>query len=103
MAIEKKAKIKNGRFLDSNEGTPIPGGKRRKYSNADGLYDIGHKPGHEHWREVAKAKAEGLTQKEFNVRMNNPKIYHIEDPVLNQSHKNEDKSGKKCKLGRGRK
>ncbi|WP_346234450.1 GH-E family nuclease [Lysinibacillus telephonicus] len=102
MAIEKKAKIKNGRFLDSNEGTPIPGGRRRSYSIADGLYDIGHKPGHEHWREVAKAEAEGLTQKEFNDRMNNPDLYHIEDPVLNQSHKNEDKSGKPCRGGKKR-
>jgi len=102
-AIEKTAKIKDGRFLDSNEGTPISGGKRRKYSIADGLYDIGHKPGHEHWREVAKAEAEGLTQKEFNDRMNNPKLYHIEDPVLNQSHKNKDKSGKPCRKGKKRK
>ncbi|OXS70189.1 hypothetical protein B1B04_18655 [Lysinibacillus sp. KCTC 33748] len=101
--IESKAKIKDGRFLDSNEGTPISGGKRRKYSIADGLYDIGHKPGHEHWREVAKAEAEGLTQKEFNDRMNNPNLYHIEDPVLNQSHKNEDKSGKPCRKGKKRK
>jgi RHS repeat-associated protein len=30
----------------------------------------GHKPGNEFWREKAKAEAEGLTQKQFNERMN---------------------------------
>ncbi|MBN6073713.1 HNH/ENDO VII family nuclease [Aggregatibacter actinomycetemcomitans] len=74
--------------------TPILGDKRRSYSLAEGSYDIGHKPGHEHWREAAKAEAEGLTQKEFNDRMNNPDLYQIEDPKENQSHAHEDKSGK---------
>ena len=54
-----------------------------------GKYDLGHKSGHEFKTEKANAKAEGLTQKEFNDRMNNPDLYQIEDPHTNRSHKFE--------------
>ena len=40
-------------------------------------------------KEKAKTKSEGLTQKEFNDRMNNPDLYQIEDPHTNRSHKFE--------------
>ena len=91
-AIEANAKTKNGRFLDANTGLPIPGDKRRQYGAAEGKYDLGHKPGHEHWRMKAEAEAKGMTQKEFNDLMNDPNRYHIEDPVENQSHRHEDKT-----------
>lgn len=71
-------KTAEGRFIDPNTGAPI-----------DGKYDLGHKPGNEFWREKAKAQSEGLTQKQFNDRMNNPKYYQIEDPVSNRSHQHE--------------
>ena len=74
-------KDKQGRYLDPNTGKPI-----------EGKPDIGHKPGHEHWREAKKAFDEGLTQKQFNDRMNNPDYYQLEDPSNNRSHKFEDKS-----------
>lgn len=77
----RSPKDKQGRYLDPNTGKPI-----------DGKPDIGHKPGHEHWREAKKAFDEGLTQKEFNDRMNNPDYYQLEDPSNNRSHKFEDKS-----------
>ena len=32
---------------------------------------------------------EGLTQKQFNDRMNNPDYYQIEDPFSNRGHKFE--------------
>ena len=67
-----------GQFLDANTGKPI-----------EGKYDLGHKYGHEHRREVIRAEEEGLTQKEFNDRMNNPDLYQIEDPHENRSHKHE--------------
>ena len=35
-AIERSAAIKDGKFLDSNTGLPIAGGKRRTYSRAEG-------------------------------------------------------------------
>ncbi len=77
--VESRAqKNEEGQFLDSNTGKPI-----------DGQYDLGHKQGHEHRREVAKAEEEGLSQKEFNDRMNDPDLYQIEDPHENRSHAHE--------------
>ena len=52
---------------------------------------MGHKPGFEFRTEREKAMREGLTQKEFNDRMNNPDIYQIEDPSSNRSRKYEKK------------
>jgi len=77
--VEQRAqKNEQGQFLDANTGQPI-----------EGQYDLGHKPGHEHRREVAKAEEEGLTQKQFGDRMNNPDYYQIEDPHENRSHAHE--------------
>jgi len=97
IGAEKNASIVDGRFVDANDGSlEIPGGKRRSFSLAEGEYDLGHKPGHEFWREKAKAEAEGLTQKEFNERMNDSSLYQIEHPSENQSHEHEDKSPLTC-------
>lgn len=79
--VENRApKNEEGQFLDANTGEPI-----------EGQYDLGHKAGHEHWREAENAEKEGLTQPEFNDRMNNPDYYQIEDPSENRSHKHEMK------------
>jgi len=77
--VERRA-VKNeaGQFLDSHTGKPI-----------EGQYDLGHKTGHEHWREAETAEKEGLTQEEFNARMNNPDYFQIEDPHENRSHIHE--------------
>ena len=77
--VENRArKNENGQFLDANTGKAI-----------EGQYDLGHKAGHEHWREVEKAEKEGLTQEQFNERMNNPDYYQIEDAHENRSHAHE--------------
>jgi len=77
--VERRAaKNEEGQFLDANTGKPI-----------QGRYDLGHIPGHEHRREVQKAEEEGLTQNEFNERMNNPDLYQIEDPKENRSRIHE--------------
>lgn len=77
--VEKRAqKNDKGQFLDANTHKPI-----------DCKYDLGHKPGHEFWREAEKAEKEGLTQEQFNSRMNNPDLYHIESPHENRSHSHE--------------
>ena len=77
--VERRAeRNEKGQFLDANTHQPI-----------EGKYDLGHKAGHEHWREAEKAEAEGLTQEEFNDRMNNPDLYQIEDPHENRSHAHE--------------
>jgi RHS repeat-associated protein len=78
-AIEAAApRDAQGRPIDPNTRTPIAGKPH-----------IGHKPGHEFWREKAAAQAEGLTQAEFNDRMNDPGLYQLEDPKSNMSHKYE--------------
>ena len=69
-----------GRAIDPNTGRAI-----------EGKADLGHKPGHEHWREKQKAEAEGLSQKEFNDRMNDSKKYQLEDPSINRSRRYEQK------------
>lgn len=71
-------KNEKGQFLDANTGKPI-----------EGIYDLGHKAGHEFKTEQAKAEKEGLTQAQFNERMNNPDLYQIEDPSSNRSHQFE--------------
>jgi hypothetical protein len=77
--VERRAeKNEMGQFLDANTHEPI-----------EGQYDLGHKAGHEHWREEEQAEQEGLTQEEFNDRMNNPDFYQIEDPHENRSHAHE--------------
>lgn len=76
--IEKAPKNEKGQLLDANTGKPI-----------EGKLNYGHKYGHEYWREAEKAEKEGLTQKEFNDRMNNPKILQIEDEHSNKSHEFE--------------
>ena len=77
--VERRAeKNENGQFLDANAHKAI-----------EGPYDLGHKAGHEHWREVEKAEQEGLSQEQFNDRMNNADFYQIEDPHENRSHAHE--------------
>ena len=77
--VERRAeKNEEGQFLDANTHEPI-----------EGQYDLGHKAGHEHWREAEQAEKEGLSQDEFNDRMNNPDFYQIEDPHENRSHAHE--------------
>jgi hypothetical protein len=73
--MDNAPKNEKGQFLDPNTGKPI-----------EGKINYGHKYGYEYWREADKAEKEGLTQKEFNDRMNNPKILQIEDESSNKSH-----------------
>jgi hypothetical protein len=77
--VERRAnKNEEGQFLDANTGKPI-----------EGKYDLGHVPGHEHRREVEKAEGEGLSQEQFNDRMNDADLYQIEAPSENRSHAHE--------------
>ncbi|MDZ7617443.1 MAG: RHS repeat-associated core domain-containing protein [Patescibacteria group bacterium] len=77
--VEARApRAPDGRPIDPNTLQPI-----------DGTPDLGHKPGHEFWREKARAEAEELLQKQFNDRMNDPDLYQLEDPSSNRSHRYE--------------
>ena len=78
--VEAAPKTADGKFIDPNTGKVF-----------EGKYDLGHKPGNEHYREKAKAKREGLTQREFNDRMNDPNKYQIEHPSSNRSRRYEQK------------
>jgi hypothetical protein len=74
--VEARApRTADGRFIDPNTGEPI-----------NGTPDLGHRPGHEFWREQARAQQEGLTQQQFNDRMNNPDLYQLENPRTNRGH-----------------
>ena len=77
----RAAKASDGSFLDANTRLPI-----------SGAYHLGHRRGHEFWREKAKAESNCMTQEQFNDYMNNADFYQIEDPKSNMSHKHEDKS-----------
>ncbi len=77
---ERAPKTADGRFIDPNTGEPI-----------EGKPDLAHRYGNEFHREKAKAEAEGLSQKEFNDRMNNPDLYQLEKPSSNRSHRFEKK------------
>ena len=77
--IEAKApRTVDGRPIDPNTLKAI-----------EGKPDVGHKTGHEFWRERVKAEGEGLDQKQFNDRMNNPDLYQLEDLHSNRGHKYE--------------
>jgi len=73
-------KTDDGKFIDPNTLQVI-----------EGKYDLGHTYGNEFWRVKETAESEGLTQKEFNDKMNNPDLYQIEDPSSNRSHQFEKK------------
>lgn len=79
--VEARApRTPDGRPIDPNTGQPI-----------NGKPDLGHKTGNEFRTEKARAEAEGLTQKEFNERMNNPDLYQLEDRSSNRSRRFEYK------------
>ena len=79
-AVEKVTKrTPDGRPIDPNLGTPI-----------DGKPDLGHKTGEEFRTHKQQAENAGLTQPEFNNKMNNPDIYQLEDPASNRSHMFEE-------------
>ena len=50
---------------------------------------MGHVYGHEFWYEREKAEKEGLTQAQFNDRMNNSQLYQLEDGPSNMGHSHE--------------
>jgi RHS repeat-associated protein len=73
-------KAPDGRFIDPDTRAPM-----------DPPYDLGHTYGHENWREIEKAEEEGLTQRQFNDRMNNPDYYRMQNRQDNRSHRFEMK------------
>ncbi len=74
-------KNSEGKFIDPNTHQVI-----------EGPFHYGHVTSHEFRREKAIAENEGLSQADFNDKMNNPDLYQIEDPTSNMQHTYEDHS-----------
>ncbi|MFV3383182.1 HNH/ENDO VII family nuclease [Pseudomonas sp. NY15354] len=55
-------------------------------------WDMGHKPGYEHWKHVRSAEQRGLARKEFIDEFNQAGHYRPELPSSNRSHAGEIKS-----------
>lgn len=52
-------------------------------------WDMGHKPGFEHWKHVRSAEARGISRKQFLDEYNDVKHYRPELPSSNRGHKGE--------------
>ncbi|OUM05743.1 type IV secretion protein Rhs [Pseudomonas syringae] len=55
----------------------------------DEPWDMGHKPGFEHWKHVRSAEARGISRKQFLDEYNEVEHYRPELPSSNRSHKGE--------------
>lgn len=75
---------KDGKAVDPNTGKVLEKGK----------IDIGHKYGYEERAMQKCAKRCGMSQKEYNKMMKNPKLYRFEDRHENRSHLHECKNTK---------
>lgn len=53
-------------------------------------WDMGHKPGYEHWKHQISAADRGISRSEFLDEFNNPDHYRPELPASNRSHQGED-------------
>jgi RHS repeat-associated protein len=76
----KALRTEDGRYIDPFTLEPF-----------NGKPVLGHVPGNEYWRELTNALEEGLSQKEFNNRMNNPALYQYQSPTTNRNHQFEYK------------
>ena len=101
--VEAAAGSIGDRFVDANDDTlPIPGDKKRPSSLRKGKYDLGHRKGSEFQKMKEVAEKKGLTQKQFNDQMNDPKHYQVEHPSENRSHKHEAKRSKSKRPNKGK-
>jgi uncharacterized Zn-binding protein involved in type VI secretion len=55
----------------------------------DEPWDMGHKPGYEHWKHVRSAEARGISRKQFLDEFNDVDHYRPELPSSNRGHKGE--------------
>lgn len=66
--------------------------KTGRIMSKEDAWDMGHLPGHEFRRIKARAKAEGMSRKQFLDIHNDPNNYRPELPSSNRSHALEDMS-----------
>lgn len=75
----------NAKGPDGVVRDPLTGKEIKK----DEPWDLGHKPGYEHYKHAESARRRGLTREEFLNEYNNPDHYHPELPSSNRGHRNE--------------
>jgi hypothetical protein len=78
----------NAKGPDGKVRDPVTG----KEMNYNEPWDMGHKPGHEHWKHQQSAAERGLTRQGFLNEYNNPSKYRPELPSSNRSHAGELKT-----------
>lgn len=78
----------NAKGPDGNVRDPLT----NKIMDPDEPWDMGHKPGYEHWKHQISAYKRGLTRQEFLDEYNDTSKYWPELPSSNRSHKLEDTS-----------
>jgi hypothetical protein len=54
-----------------------------------GPFDLGHMPGNEWWRTQEWARLQNRSREDVIVNQDNPKIFRVEDPSSNRSHRHE--------------
>lgn len=80
---EAAKKDPDGRAICPNTGKHIAW---TKGTPRQGIWDMGHKEGHEYktlWRKLATAQ---ITYQQFLQEYRNPENYQVEDPTANRSH-----------------
>jgi hypothetical protein len=104
VTIDAKKKYRRGKFRKgvrkkvwedaekkSKDGVvrdPVTG----KEINGSDKWDMGHKPGYEHYKHVESAETRGLSRKEFLDEYNTASHYRPEMPSSNRSHAGELKT-----------
>ena len=63
-----------------------------KEINYNDPWDMGHKPGYEHWKHQQSAAERGLSREQFLNEYNDPSKYRPELPSSNRSHAGEIKT-----------
>jgi hypothetical protein len=81
--VWEDAKGSDGKVLD-----PLT----KKEMKFDDPWDMGHKPGYEHWKHQESASARGLSRENFLNEYNDPSKYRPELPSSNRSHAGEIKT-----------
>jgi predicted ribonuclease toxin of YeeF-YezG toxin-antitoxin module len=92
-----RGKFRKGVREKAWEDAKGPDGKVRdpvtnKEMKFDEAWDMGHKPGYEHWKHQESASGRNLSRENFLNEYNDPSKYRPELPLSNRSHAGEIKT-----------
>ncbi|MEO8378866.1 MAG: RHS repeat-associated core domain-containing protein, partial [Acidobacteriota bacterium] len=79
--LNRAPKTATGDYLDPNNPSLI--------IPQEGPFDLGHIPGTEWWRTQEWARTQNRSREDVIVNQDNPKIFRVEDPSSNRSHRHE--------------